>query len=514
MEINFNNPVERFSFISILTGQLIYDYNITTGKIDWFGPIKAITGYERQWFQSAVTIEGWASLIHPDDRENSLDLLESASENHAQYSTTYRFRKSDQTYIYIEDVGSFFYDESGQSIRMLGVMKDITEIRRAQKMLVRSERLKSVAELSAGVSHNFNNVLQTIIGCTQIAILELEKDNKEETINLLKKILDSCHTGARTVSRLQSFSCVKEDSPVSCEQVIDVSETIKKCIEMSQPKWKTIPEKRGIYIDLVKFLPDGLSVKMEESDLIEVIVNLTNNAVDAMPLGGQLSFKTYLDEEFNAVAIEVSDTGTGIADVNKSYIFEPFWTTKGKEGTGLGLASSFGIISSYKGSINLESSEGNGTTFRILLPRAEEPATQEVYIDTVVISRSLKILIIDDQEILAEMYARGLEILGHETYYATSGIEGLPLFYNQHPDVVVCDLTMPEMNGWQVGRVIQEYATKYGIRKPVFVMLTGWGISDELEEIEKAGVDVVLQKPVELKTIVSEIDRAMKESNA
>lgn len=511
MSVNFNSPIERFTFISTLTGQLMYDYNTVTGKIDWFGPVESITGYNPKQFKSEIDIEGWAQLIHPEDREDALRLLEKAADEHTQYLAVYRFQKKDGNYIYVEDVGTFFYDDQNEPIRMLGVMKDITEIRRAQRMVVRTERLKSLTELSAGVSHNFNNVLQAIIGCAQIAILELQKDNKEATIDLLKKILDSCHTGARTVSRLQSFSCAKEESPVSCNHVIDVSQTVEKCIDMSQPRWKTIPEKRGIFIEVNKSLGKNLLVKMEESDLIEVIINLTNNAVDAMPLGGILSFKTFLDKEFDAVAIEVADTGTGIADVNKSYIFEPFWTTKGNEGTGLGLASSFGIISAYNGSINLDSSEGKGTTFRILLPRAKESATEELHLDTVIMPRRLRILIIDDQEILAEMYARGLEMMGHETFYATSGIEGLPIFYNQQPDVVICDLTMPEMNGWQIGRVIQEYVVTYDINKPLFIMLTGWGISDELEEIEKAGVDIVLQKPVELKTIVSEIDRGMKE---
>jgi signal transduction histidine kinase/CheY-like chemotaxis protein len=510
MDIDFRDPVERFSFISLLTGQVIYDYNVTTGKIEWYGAVEQVTGYSLKAFNAKVDIHNWAQLLHLEDRDKALRLLLEASTNKTQYNTTYRLRRKDSTYTYIEDVGSFFYGPDDTPVRMLGVMKDITDARKTQRMLIRTERLKSIAELSAGVSHNFNNVLQAILGCTQVAMLELEKNNIPGTMDLLKKILDNCNTGARTVSRLQSFSCAKEDSPAPCDETIDVSQVIKKCIDMSEPRWKTMPEKRGIFIEVKTSLEKNLTVKMKESDLVEVIMNLTNNAVDAMPFGGTLAFRTFLDTEFNSVAIEVVDTGTGIADVNKSYIFEPFWTTKGKEGTGLGLASSFGIISSYQGSINLESSEGKGTSFKILLPQASEGPEGQPYLDTVVMNKVLKILVIDDQETIAELYAKGLEMLGHETYSATSGIEGLPIFYSKQPDVIICDLTMPEMNGWQIGNVIQEYVASYHIKKPLFIMLTGWGISDELEEIEKSGVDIILQKPTDLKTLVSEISKALK----
>jgi PAS domain S-box-containing protein len=511
MEINFKDHTERFAFISFLTGQLMYDYNVATGEIEWSGAIEQVTGYNAKTFQKKVDIQRWAELIHPDDRQQALDFLDKALETKTQYHTIYKFRKKDGTYIYIEDIGSFFYDSKGKPVKMLGVMKDVTKDRQAQRMLVRTERLKSIAELSAGVSHNFNNVLQAIMGCANVAMLELQNSNTTAVIDLLKRILDSCNTGARTVSRLQSFSCVKEDYPAPCKDTIDVSQVIEKCIEISQPRWKTLPEKRGVFITVDKSLTKNLIVQMKESDLVEVIVNLINNAVDAMALGGVLTFITYLDKEFNRVAIEVKDTGTGIADVNRSYIFEPFWTTKGKEGTGLGLASSFGIIASYQGAINLESEEGKGTVFRIQLPLAKDAHPEEEFVGTVSLTTLLKILIIDDQEPLAELYAKGLNLLGHDTNFATSGIEGLPIFYTQQPDVVICDLTMPEMNGWQVGRNIQEYTRKHNLPKPLFIMLTGWGVSDEFEEIEKAGIDLILQKPVDLKVLIAEIDRALKE---
>lgn len=510
MEINFKDPVERFAFISSLTGQLIYDYNVITGEIEWSGAIEQITGYSEKTFQQQVNIQKWAELIHPDDRQQALDFLDKSLETGSQYHTIYRLRKKDSSYIYIEDIGSFFYDADGHPAKMLGVMKDITKSRQAQRMLVRTARLKSIAELSAGVSHNFNNLLQVIMGCTNVALLELQNHNLAVVVDLLKKILDSCNTGARTVSRLQSFACAKEESPTSCTDVIDISKVIEKSIEISQPRWKTLPEKRGIFINLDKSLVENITVKMKESDLVEVIVNLINNAVDAMPMGGHLSVKTFIDKEFNQATIEVSDTGTGIADVHKSYIFEPFWTTKGNEGNGLGLASSFGIIASYQGSINLESEEGKGTTFRIQLPLAEDDATEEEFIDRVPLIIPRKVLVIDDQEFVAELYTKGLIMLGHDVRFATSGTDGLSIFYAHQPDVVICDLTMPEMNGWQVGRIIKEYVVAKHLNKPLFIMTTGWGISDELEEIERAGVDLVLQKPVDLKTIITEMDNAFK----
>ena len=508
--LDFKDPYEKFSFISSLTGQIVYDYDIVTNHINWDGAIQPVMGYNTEIFQQKVTLQKWTQLIHPDDQEIIVNALKEASATKKRYRMTYRLKKKDKTYLYVDDSGSFFYDENGLPVRRLGVIQDITEARKTQRMLFHTERLKSIAELAAGVSHNFNNVLQAIMGCARLCLMGLERNDASQIPDLLKRILDSANTGARTVSKLQSFACLKEESPVPCQNTIDVSQVVEKCIEISQPRWKTMPEKNGIYIQVDKSLEPNLLVKMQESDLVEVVINLINNAVDAMPFGGDLSFQTYRDTDFNKASIEIRDTGTGITDLNKSYIFEPFWTTKGKGGTGLGLASCIGIISSYQGAINVESSEGRGTQFRIQLPLAESTEKTSNYIDTVVIEKPLKVLIIDDQELIANLYAKGFEMMGHESFSATSGIEGLPLFYTNHPDVVICDLAMPEMNGWQIGKVILEYAKTYHIPKPLFILLTGWRVSDELEEIEKSGVDAVMQKPVELKTLIAEIDQYFK----
>ena len=508
--INFKDPYERFSFISFLTRQIIYDCDIITSHIEWGGAIQQVTGYNAEKFQQRVNMQNWILLLHPDDRETISTALQEASTSKKRYHITYRLKKKDKSYLYVEDSGAFFYDETGCPLRRLGVIQDITEARKTQRLLFRTERLKSIAELAAGVSHNFNNVLQVIMGCARLGLMGLEQGDSSQIADLLKKILDSANTGARTVSKLQSFSSLKEEAPVPCEDTIDASQVVEKCIEISQPRWKAAPERNGVYIQVFKTLEPNLLVKMQESDLVEVVINLINNAVDAMPFGGHLSFKTYRDSDFNKVAIEIKDTGTGIADVNKSYIFEPFWTTKGKNGTGLGLASCIGIISSYQGEVNVESNVGKGSLFRIQLPLAESVKKVSEYIDTVIIDKPLKVLIIDDQEVIANLYAKGFEMMGHESFFATSGIEGLPLFYMNHPDVIICDLAMPEMNGWQIGKVMLDYVKTNSITKPLFILLTGWRVSDELEEIEKSGVDLVLEKPVELKVLIAEINQHFK----
>jgi two-component system, cell cycle sensor histidine kinase and response regulator CckA len=510
--LDFRDPYEMFTFISALTGQMFYEYDIEGKNLNWYGAIEQVTGYNANLFQQKVDRTRWIQLMHPDDREPAGEAYKAAAVGIGRYNLTYRLRKKDQSYLFVEDTGSFFYDASTKKpIKAVGAIKDITEFRKTQRALFRAERLRSVAELASGVSHNFNNVLQAIMGCARLCLLGIEKNDTADLVNLLKTILESANTGARTVSKLQSFSALREETTLPCEETIDVSQVVEKCIEISQPRWKTEPERKGIFIQVFKNLQPSLLVKMRESDLVEVVINLINNAVDAMPLGGSLSFKTHRNKDFDKVAIEIIDTGTGIADINKSYIFEPFWTTKGNKGTGLGLASSIGIVSSYNGEVNVESAEGKGSMFRIQLPPAEKTEKLSEYMDTVILDRPIKILIIDDQEVIAKLYAKGFEILGHETFFATSGIEGLPLFYNNQPDVIICDLAMPEMNGWQIGKVILEYVKLYDIRKPFFILLTGWAVDDELEEIEKSGVDRVIQKPVELKVLVAEIDHYLKE---
>lgn len=196
------------------------------------------------------------------------------------------------------------------------------------------------------------------------------------------------------------------------------------------------------------------------------------------------------------VVLQIHDNGDGIRAENLPHIFEPFFTTKGFDGTGMGLASSFGIVRRHRGDIRALSEEGEGATFMVTLPRAKE-VSQRTPIVPKGLSTGLRILVIDDNEQLVSVLKSGLETCKQEVFVALSGAEGIKIFGNHSVDIVICDLGMPGMNGWEVCKRLRALCLEKELRKPPFIILTGWGdMKDKPHFCSESGVDLVVEKPV------------------
>ncbi|MFW9998000.1 MAG: ATP-binding protein, partial [Candidatus Odinarchaeota archaeon] len=205
-----------------------------------------------------------------------------------------------------------------------------------------------------------------------------------------------------------------------------------------------------------------------ENELFEVIVNLIKNAGEALlPRGGEIKVRTAT--EGGNVVLHVEDNGVGIPKKNLDRVFSPFFTTKGLRGTGMGLASSYGIVLRHGGMISVESQEGHGTTFTVKLPLVEDK-DEESQAGVTVLPRQLRILVIDDSEPIVRMLRGGLERFGQKVFTATSGDKGTAVFEQESPDLVICDLGMPGMNGWEVGKKIKEVCSAREAPKPSFIM--------------------------------------------
>jgi PAS domain S-box-containing protein len=382
-----------------------------------------------------------------------------------------------------------------------GICRDVTEQREARKMAMQNERLKAVAELAGGVSHNFNNLLQIVLGSAQLGQVNLDLGNYSQVAKSLEQIRASSKFGAETVKRLQHFAKVRSDPEM--EEIFDLSGTVEQAVEMSRVWWQSIPERDGLVIELKKSIEPQCMIKGKESEIFEVVVNLVKNAAEALPKGGEICVKTFHGE--GQAMLEVSDNGVGIEPHNREKIFQPFFTTKGFQSTGMGLAGSHGIIQRHQGAIEVSSEPNKGAVFLVKLPLVEfEP--KPVLDSSDEFPWELDILAVDDLAPILRMLTQGLKSYNQNVTAALSGAEALKIFEEKTPDLVLCDLGMPGMNGWAICREIKRICLEKGIEKPPFIILTGWGAQDHEDPLnsEKC-VDAVVEKPVDIPKLLNVI---------
>jgi PAS domain S-box-containing protein len=396
------------------------------------------------------------------------------------------------------------YASDGALHGSVHVARDLTGLKKAEQALVNNERLNAVAELATGVAHNFNNLLQIILGNAGIALAGLETGDYREVASCLEEILNGSHYGAETVKKLQSFVRLRNDTKDSQAQVFDLSNTIRQAIEISRVWWKAAAEKKGASIQLCHNLQSGCNIKGHEYELFDVVLNLIKNAVEALPQGGNIEIGS--KAESGSVGFFIKDDGVGISPEHQQRILEPFFTTKGFQNTGMGLSSSYGIVTAHQGRMSIESKEGEGSVFRITLPLASSEPGIRAEMDQRERHSALRILIVDDMTPIVNMLAQGFGKCGHKVKTAGSGKEALEIISQIELDAIVCDLGMPEMNGWEVGRRVKLFYEDYGIPRPTFVILTGWGgqLGDEVQ-LPDCGVDAILEKPVEAEEILATI---------
>ncbi|MCK4419979.1 response regulator, partial [Candidatus Aerophobetes bacterium] len=239
------------------------------------------------------------------------------------------------------------------------------------------------------------------------------------------------------------------------------------------------------------------------SELMEVLTNLMFNAAEAMPEGGEITVRTEAKE--NKVLLYFTDTGKGIPKRIRNKIFDPFFTTKGPKASGLGLSICYGIVKRHKGEIKVESRKGKGTTFTINIPIPLEVPQDEEKLKEVQKISSRKILVIDDEEGVRDVLEGIFQHEGHRVTLAETGKEGLEEFKKTDFDLVLTDLGMPEMSGWEVAKEIK----KIDPDMPVG-LITGWAVPLAKEKMREEGVDFILSKPFDLTKVVREVNAALK----
>lgn len=376
---------------------------------------------------------------------------------------------------------------------------------RAEEMLVHSERMKALGEMAGAAAHSLTNLLQIVVGGTRTALSNLEWGKPADVKANLDEILENLRSAAETARLLHHFAGARRDKAVQTGRIFDLARTVERAVEMSLPWLEADLKQEGINVSLRTDIQPGCMTKGVENELLEVVLNLVWNAAEALPEGGEIHLGTHVDGE--NVMLYVQDNGIGIHEENIPKIFQPFWTTKPVQGTGLGLSSSYGIVCRHGGDIAVESRPGEGTVFFVKLPLAEKaPEAVEVKPPAEQTDVCRRVLVVDDLEPLVRLLKMGLIRRGQKVLTAVSGREAIDVFLNNEVDVVICDLGMPDMNGWQVAARIKEICRERGIPKIPFVLLTGWGGQlDQEDKITESGVNRVLEKPADIPKLLAVI---------
>jgi signal transduction histidine kinase/CheY-like chemotaxis protein len=363
---------------------------------------------------------------------------------------------------------------------ILLVARDVTEERRTAARAAHADKLRALGRLAAGVAHDFNDVLAAILGNTQL----LRRHARDEEVGRrLSDIEAAALDGAATVRRIQEFARTRGNEPY---EALDLVSLVEGAVEFTRVRWENDARARGVEYEVsVSLVGEPPTVFGDASDLREVFVNIMFNAFDAMPSGGALRV-TCETAERDAV-VRFVDTGLGIDRQHLPLVFEPFYTTKGATGAGLGLAVAYGIVTRHGGRIEASTEASHGATFTVTLPLAEIPSANESS-DTVPVP-AMKLLVIDDEESVRRVLAELLNAQGHEVDVASDGRAGLDYLERHRVDAVFTDLSMPGMDGWEVARRIRE---AHPVTK--IVLITGFAGALEEQDVGSL-VDAVVSKP-------------------
>ncbi len=385
------------------------------------------------------------------------------------------------------------------------------DLRHSQQQVMQQERLRALGQMASGIAHDINNAISPVALYTQ-ALLERESNLSERGRGQLEIIQRAVDDIAQTVARMGEFYRAREAQQLLVP--VDINKLVRQAVDLTRARWSDMAQRRGTAVEVRFELGAGLApIAAVESQIRDALVNLIFNAVDAMPDGGTVTFRTSLHpaDAGPQVVLEVIDTGVGMDEETRRRCLDPFFTTKGERGTGLGLAMVYGIAQRHGASLEIESERGKGTTIRMTFQVSHGKPAAGAEPDGVHLPPQ-RILVIDDDPMLLKSLRDSLEAEGHSVTTASSGQEGIHAFVESHASgdpfpVVITDLGMPHVDGRKVAATI-----KASVPSTVVLLLTGWGRRLVADNDVPAGVDEVLSKPPRLAELHAAIARRLAAS--
>jgi PAS domain S-box-containing protein len=380
------------------------------------------------------------------------------------------------------------------------------DLRHTQQAVMQQERLRALGQMASGIAHDINNALSPMALSTEL-LLENESELSPRTRKHMQMIQQATDDVAKTVSRMKDF--YRQREPQLTLLPIHINALAQQVADLTRARWSDMPQQQGVVIKMhTEFATDPPVIMGVESEIREALINLVFNAVDAMPSGGGLTLRTQIVEnssvssKLRKVLVEVADTGEGMDEETRRRCLEPFFTTKGERGTGLGLAMVYGAVQRHGADLEIDSTLGKGTTVRLSFA-VPVRLTADIAVPeaALVVASRLRILVVDDDPLIIRALCETLERDGHEVITANGGGEGIDAFSAAQRrgkpfSIVITDLGMPRVDGRKVARFVKSASDS----TPV-ILLTGWGHRLMAEEDIPQHVDRVLSKPPKLRDL-------------
>lgn len=464
-------------------------------------------------YKSATVIGGNTNFLNgPKTNAISSLSIEEALQKEVEHSVDLLLYKKDKTTFWSKSYLCPISDENGNTNHFITIFEDTTQAKEVayelekknlelesalkdlqdtQKAIIQQENLRALGQMASGIAHDFNNLLAPILGFSELLLtIPAESRDESKLIAYLQKIQVAAQDGAAVVGRLREFYRSQSNKEEFDE--IQPEDLISQVRELTRHRWKNQAEAKGVSIQLKTNCKSRYCIHGNESELRQVLTNLVINAVDAMDENGTITID--VSDKADRIQISVTDTGHGMSDDVKQKCLDPFYTTKGKLGTGLGLSIVLGVVQRHEGEFTVESEVGTGTSITMKLPaHAPTKSIQEEESQAETNNQSLRILLIDDEEILLEVISELLGSGGHVVDNFAEPKSALEQFKTRDYDLVITDRAMPGMSGDQLAAEMKKLKPE----TPIF-MVTGFGgLIKESGEMPP-NIDEVLGKPLPL----------------
>ncbi len=499
--------------------QIFYDWDAILDHSTWSGDVQGLLGFRPE---DLKTFDQWIGLVHPDERSGVKEAIDEAMATRVPYTLTYRLASISGEYVHVSDSGCFLCDASGVLLRAVGIVSDVTALRRAEEEraklrdgVAHAQRLESLGVLAGGIAHDFNNLLMGVLGNADLALRELSPYAPT------RPLVESIQTAAVRAADLTRQMLAYSGKGRFVVEPIDLNAMIEELAHLLQV---AISKKVVLKFHLADSLP---TIDGDVSQIRQVVMNLITNASEAIgdrsglvaiTTGVVHAADTSLTESIGQeklaegyyVFLEVSDTGVGMDEATRVRIFDPFFTTK-FTGRGLGLAAVLGIVRGHRGALRVYSEPQKGTTFKVLFPVSTSPK-QERTGSTADIDKwksDALVLVVDDEVSVRSIVKRTLESVGMTVITASDGREGLATFRDRASeiDAVLLDMTMPHMGGEEAFREMRL------VRPDVRVVLTsGYSEQDATNHFAGKGLAGFVQKPFGRATLLEALRVALRHS--
>ncbi len=448
----------------------------------------------------------FASHVVPEMKSAFYIFLEHVFESKTTQSCEISLKRSDESPSVFVILTGILTDQANQCI--LNAL-DISERKKATDLTIEKQRLSAIGEMASSVAHDFNNSLQSILGNLELALLG---DVSQNTLRYLTTMKTLIADAVIRIGQLQRFGGSGKDAREF--SLMNMNNLIEEVIIQTRPLWKEEMETLGRYINIITEFEDIPDILGNEGELRTVLFNIIKNSVEAMPIGGIIRIKTTRDS--HNILITISDTGTGMDHETKSRLFQPFYSTKGfNPGRGLGMSSTLSIIKEHRGNISIKASEpGKGTVLEIELPidnnfsEGSKKVKKEAPQDDKN-TKCLRILWVDDDDAIRLYVEELIKMLGHHIDVAIHGKEALLFMETRSYDIVITDIGMPEMNGWQLSDIISE---KYQ-GNPKIAIVSGWGAEIKTKQLKEHGAHYILNKPFNIESLKNFLSCVINEMN-